>query len=483
LANPLKERRAGLLLHPTSLPDSQSGGCLGKKAFRFIDFLRECGFTLWQTLPLGPTHDGRSPYQCMSVHAGNIDLICTQDLVERGWLQHDQKLSDNALVQARQGFERRSREGERGAFAAFREQHASWLDDYALFQAVRHVQGETSWPEWDAPLRDRDSAALQAFHNAHANACEQVCFEQFVFFSQWGALRDYAHQNGIALFGDIPIFVAHDSADVWANRELFSLDASGRPEVVAGVPPDYFSATGQRWGNPLYRWDRIMADDFRWWLQRLHTQLEMFDILRLDHFRGFEKYWEIPASADTAIHGRWVAAPGEALFTRLQETYGQLPLVAEDLGIITPEVEALRIRFELPGMKILQFAFGGGADNPYLPHNHVQQSVVYTGTHDNDTSLGWYLQSDEAQRQMVDAYLGNSSDPMPWPLIRATLASVARLAILPMQDILELGSEHRMNIPGTTVNNWVWQFDWRQVPADLARRMRHLIYLYGRDCN
>jgi 4-alpha-glucanotransferase len=480
LTNPLSERRAGLLLHPTSLPDSQCGGCLGRKSFYFIDFLRDCGFSVWQTLPLGPPHDGRSPYQCMSVHAGNADLICIEELVERGWLDPIQKSSNTALEQARKGFEDRAQDGERGAFAAFRLQHAAWLDDFSLFQAIRQAQGETSWLGWPAPLRDREPSALQAFRDAHAGACEQVCFEQFIFYSQWHAVREYAHQNGIALFGDLPIFVAHDSADVWANRDLFSLDAIGRPEVVAGVPPDYFSATGQRWGNPLYRWDRIMADDFRWWLERLGSQLAMFDILRLDHFRGFEKYWEIPASADTAIHGRWVAAPGEALFTRLQEAHGSLPLVAEDLGIITPEVEALRDRFALPGMKILQFAFSGGPANPYLPHNHVRQSVVYTGTHDNDTTLGWYQQCEDEQRQAVVEYLGNPTEPMPWPLIRTALASVARLAILPMQDILELGSEHRMNIPGTTVNNWNWQFDWQQVAGDLTGRLRHLIDLYGR---
>jgi 4-alpha-glucanotransferase len=274
--------------------------------------------------------------------------------------------------------------------------------------------------------------------------------------------------------------VSHDSADIWSHRELFALDASGRPEVVAGVPPDYFSATGQRWGNPLYRWDRIAADDFRWWLERLKSQLGLFDILRLDHFRGFEKYWEIPASADTAIHGRWVDAPGEALFERLREVYGELPLVAEDLGIITPEVDALRIRFKLPGMKILQFAFGGGADNPYLPHNHLPCSVVYTGTHDNDTTLGWYRQCDDAQHRAVSDYLGNPSEPMPWPLIRAALASVARLAVLPMQDILELGGEHRMNMPGTTGRNWTWQFTWEQVPEELPGRLHRLIGIYGR---
>jgi 4-alpha-glucanotransferase len=480
LANPLNERRAGLLLHPTSLPDSRSGGCLGRKALRFVDFLKQCGFGVWQTLPLGPTHDDGSPYQCMSVHAGHSGLICTDELIVRGWLEPGQRESADALTQARAGFEREAHEGDRAAFAVFREQHSSWLDDYALFRAIRQVLGEVSWLEWPAPLRDRDPGALQAFRNEHAGEYEQVCFEQFVFFSQWGQVRDYAHRNGIVLFGDIPIFVAHDSADIWSHRELFALDASGRPEVVAGVPPDYFSATGQRWGNPLYRWDRIAADDFRWWLERLKSQLGLFDILRLDHFRGFEKYWEIPASADTAIHGRWVEAPGEALFERLREVYGELPLVAEDLGIITPEVEALRTRFKLPGMKILQFAFGGGADNPYLPHNHEPCAVVYTGTHDNDTTPGWYRECDNAQRRAVDEYLGNPSEPMPWPLIRAALASVARLAVLPMQDILELGSEHRMNMPGTTGNNWTWQFDWAQVPEALPVHLHRLIEIYGR---
>ena len=483
MANPLNDRRAGLLLHPTSLPDSRAGGCLGHKALRFIDFLKQCGFSVWQTLPLGPTHDDGSPYQCMSVHAGHAGMISTDDLIARGWLEPGQRLSDTALTQARLGFERHAHEGDRAAFAGFREHHSAWLDDYALFRAIRQVQGGASWLDWPVPLRDRDAGALHAFRSEHADAYEQVCFEQFVFFSQWNAVRDYAHQSDIALFGDIPIFVSHDSADIWCHRDLFSLSASGRPEVVAGVPPDYFSSTGQRWGNPLYRWDRIMSDDFKWWLERIESQLGLFDILRLDHFRGFEKYWEIPASADTAIHGRWVAAPGEALFERLQQVYGQLPLIAEDLGIITPEVEALRDRFELPGMKILQFAFGGGTDNPYLPHNHVRRSVVYTGTHDNDTTLGWYRQCDEAQRRTVNEYLGNSTEPMPWPLIRAAFASVARLAVIPMQDILELGSEHRMNMPGTIGHNWAWHFEWEQVTEGLDDRLRQLIQLYGRSRN
>jgi 4-alpha-glucanotransferase len=301
-----------------------------------------------------------------------------------------------------------------------------------------------------------------------------------VFFLQWQAVRDHAHRQGIALFGDMPIYVAADSADIWAGRELFSTDAEGKLDFVAGVPPDYFSANGQRWGNPLYRWDRIQADDFRWWLDRFRTQLLLFDIIRLDHFRGFEKYWEVPSSEATAINGRWVEAPGDALFGRMRETFGDLPLVAEDLGTITTEVDALRRRFDLPGMKILQFAFDDGPDNPYLPHNHVPQSVVYTGTHDNNTTLGWYQERDEHARHKVNEYLGNPSEDMPWPLIRMALASVARLAILPMQDILALGNGHRMNLPGTTENNWNWKFDWSQVASDLAARLQRMIHLYGR---
>lgn len=478
--NPLTDRRAGLLLHPTSLPAATGQGDPGSGAFRFIDFLSECGFSVWQTLPLGPTHADHSPYQCLSVHAGNVDLISLDDLVSRGWLEANDGGVPECLVQAGKRFKAAAGEDDRRAFSDFRDQHAAWLDDYALYQAIRHAQGETAWLQWPPALRNRHKSALSRFRKTHAGEIEQACFEQFVFFMQWRAVRDYAHNRGIALFGDIPIFVAHDSADVWANRSLFSLDRAGQMNVVAGVPPDYFSASGQRWGNPLYRWDKIQADDFSWWVERLRTQLALFDIIRLDHFRGFEKYWEIPATEETAINGRWVEAPGAALFEKLRDVFGDLPLVAEDLGTITPEVDALRHRFGLPGMKILQFAFDGGSDNPYLPHNHEPHSVVYTGTHDNDTTRGWYESRDENGKWAVNEYLGNPAEAMPWPLIRAALASVARLAILPLQDILALGSGHRMNMPGTAGDNWSWKFDWAEVPPDLAGRMRHLIQLYGR---
>lgn len=478
--NLLKDRRAGVLLHPTSLPNAGAPGGLGAEAFHFIDFVKKCGFRVWQTLPLGPTHSDHSPYQCMSVHAGNTDLISPVDLVSRGWLDATAAAGTDRLVQARHGFEDRAEAHEKQDLTDFKQQHAAWLDDYALYQTIRQAQDGRSWFDWPKPLRDRHHAELSRIRRSHADAIEQVCFEQYVFFLQWQAIRDYAHQQGIALFGDLPIYVAADSADIWAGRELFSTDPAGKLDIVAGVPPDYFSASGQRWGNPLYRWDRIQADGFRWWLDRFRTQLLLFDIIRLDHFRGFEKYWEVPSQEETAINGRWVEAPGDALFSRLRETFGDLPLVAEDLGTITPEVDAMRRRFDLPGMKILQFAFDDGPENPYLPHNHVAVSVVYTGTHDNDTTLGWYLGRDEHGRRAVNEYLGNPSEDMPWPLVRAALASVARLAILPMQDILGLGCGHRMNLPGTTKNNWNWQFDWSQVAPDLAPRLQQMIHIYGR---
>jgi 4-alpha-glucanotransferase len=307
-----------------------------------------------------------------------------------------------------------------------------------------------------------------------------VRFEQFVFFRQWHELRRAAQTRGVQLFGDLPIFVAHDSADVWAQRGYFDLDAAGQPSVVAGVPPDYFSPTGQRWGNPLYNWARMQADGFRWWIERLRTQLDLFDLVRIDHFRGFEAYWQIPADEATAINGCWVAAPGEALFQALVNELGTLPVVAEDLGMITPAVHRLREQFGFPGMRILQFAFDGGADNPYLPHNHEVNSVVYTGTHDNDTTLAWFEGLSVEQQCSVLDYLGHPGESMPWPLIRAAFASVARFAILPMQDVLQAGSGHRMNIPGSNTDNWQWRFEWDDVPAGLAGRLRHLLRIYGR---
>jgi len=472
-----------VLLHPTSLPGSRAQGDLGRDARRFVDFLQQAQFTVWQMLPLGPTHSDRSPYQCLSVHAGDEELISLDDLAARGWLEAsscDRNRFHGCLAVARERFDKLAGAQQQAEYRAFKAENSYWLPDYSLYQAIRKMLGNASWYDWPIPLRDREPAALAEFRKAQADLIEQVCFEQYLFFLQWFELLDYAHERGICLFGDMPIYVAYDSADVWANRELFTLDPHGALELVAGVPPDYFSATGQRWGNPLYRWDRIRETDYRWWLDRMRTQLKLFDIIRLDHFRGFEKYWEIPASCSTAIEGRWVEGPGRGLFDRLLQEFGELPLVAEDLGIITPEVDALRQHYGFPGMKILQFAFDGGENNPYLPQHHELLSVVYTGTHDNDTTLGWYENLDEHTRYIVSEYLQQPMDNIPWPIIHAALASVAGLAIIPMQDLLCLGSEHRMNTPGSSSGNWHWRFDWKQVTPELAGQLHDLVARYGR---
>jgi 4-alpha-glucanotransferase len=481
-------RRAGVLLHPTSLPGSLGNGDLGPDAYRFVDLLVDCRISLWQTLPLGPTHDDLSPYQCLSVHAGDFRLISLQLLVEQGWLDDaDLDPSQDAdrqrrlrLAAAHQGFQQQASAEEREAFARFACEHAGWLEDFALYQALRGAHRGKAWYQWPRAICDRQPAALSRERTRLAQQIEQVRFEQFLFYLQWKQLRRYANERGVLLFGDIPIFVAHDSADVWAQREWFSVDAHGQSQVVAGVPPDYFSATGQRWGNPHYHWDALQQDGYRWWVQRIRSQMEMFDLVRIDHFRGFEAYWEIDARAETAVDGRWVKGPGDSFFQALTAELGELPLVAEDLGVITPEVTALRERFGLPGMKILQFAFNGSPENPYLPHNHETLSVVYTGTHDNNTTLGWYQELTDDQRWPVHHYLGADSEPMPWLLIRAALASVARLAVIPMQDLLGLDGSHRMNVPGVADGNWRWRFAWDQVHEEHRARLRDWVHLYGR---
>jgi 4-alpha-glucanotransferase len=481
----LDRRRAGVLLHPTSLPGDGDNGSLGAEARHFVDFLADSGFSVWQTLPLGPTHADRSPYQCLSVHAGNPRLIDFASLEEDGWLPRGAAAlavtgddRRRLLMQALDGYRA---QGNSGDFDGFRTAQASWLEDYALYSALRRESGNRTWSQWPAALRDRETHALREARVRLAGEIALVCFEQFLFFRQWRQLREYAHARGVRLFGDLPIFVAQDSADVWAQRRYFDLDDTGEARAVAGVPPDYFSANGQRWGNPLYDWQRLQADDFRFWVERLHTQLALFDLVRIDHFRGFQAYWSIPAAESTAVNGHWVEAPGKALFAALKREFGTLPVVAEDLGLITPEVTALRDRFGLPGMCVLQFAFDGGPDNPYLPHNHVANSVVYTGTHDNDTTLAWYEQLSGTQQQAVLDYLGHPAEAMPAPLLRAALASVARLAMVPMQDVLELGPGHRMNLPGTTESNWRWRFDWSQLKPGVTERLHQLIRLYGRE--
>lgn len=484
--SPLQERSAGILLQPTSLPGRWENGDLGPEAFRFVDFLVESGQRVWQILPIGPTHSDRSPYQALSVHAGNPDLISVEKLVEWGWIEKtavtggDRATKQRLIRQAREGFRRSGDKAAQADFRRFCEENADWLGDYALFRVIKTLQDDEGWTQWPAALRDREEAAMRKIEAEQAEELEQIRFEQYVFFRQWHALKAYANQNRIGIFGDMPIFVAHDSADVWSQRECFLLDEQGHPTVVAGVPPDYFSETGQRWGNPHYDWEWMESNGFRWWLQRMESQLALFDLVRIDHFRGFQAYWEVPAHEKTAMNGRWVTAPGDQLFAALRERFDPLPVVAEDLGTITPEVLALRDKYALPGMKILQFAFDSGPDNPYLPHNQEINSVVYTGTHDNDTTIGWFETVPEAIRSRVLDYLGHPKETMPWPLVRAAYASVAELAVIPMQDALALGSEHRMNTPGTTAGNWQWRFTWDMVPEALPKKLHHLSELYGR---
>lgn len=485
--HPLKQRRAGVLLHPTSLPGPQGQGDLGASARRFVDWLVSAGLGMWQVLPLGPTHGTQgSPYQTLSLHAGNPLLISLEALVTEGWLvavpQDTQTEASQMaqLAQAWAGFQHQASASDRVALQQFQTQQAHWLEDYALFASLKQAQGGKPWWEWPVEWRRRAPGALARARQDYAAELALQVFVQFVFFRQWAALKAYAQAQGVLLFGDLPIFPAHDSAEVWACQPCFLLNQDGQPEYVAGVPPDYFSAEGQRWGNPVYRWEYIEDQEFAFWVDRLRTQLEFYDLVRLDHFRGFEAAWHIPATATTGVEGQWFAGPGERLFNRLADEFGSLPLVAEDLGYITEPVRRLRRQFGFPGMKILQFAFDGRADNAYLPHQHSRNCVVYTGTHDNDTTLGWFRQLDWNQRQQVMEYLGQPSEPMPWPLIRAAFASRAFLAIVPMQDLLALDSRHRMNQPGTTEGNWGWRFEWSQVAADLAGRVRRLAQLYRR---
>jgi 4-alpha-glucanotransferase len=485
----IKDRHAGVLLHPTSLPGNQLPGCerngdIGPQAYHFLDFLQSCGISIWQMLPLGPTHDGGSPYMSLSVLAGNSDLISLQLLLDWGWLQKKDLNPKDKLTSLRTAgklFAQRDNAPEQREYSEFLTRHENWLPDFALFQAIHDHQQGRSWLDWPAALRDKEPQAVAEAKTQLQSDIDQIYFEQFVFFKQWAALKSYANQRGILIFGDMPIFVATDSAEVWAHREYFDLGPDGKPKTVAGVPPDYFSATGQLWGNPHYNWQRMRKDDFLWWRNRISGTLELFDLIRIDHFRGFEAYWQIDADAKTAIHGKWVKAPGEALFKTLSKTFGELPFVAEDLGTITPEVNALREKFGWPGMKILQFAFDGDVSNPYLPHNHVPNSVVYTGTHDNDTTLGWFESLSNHDRDGIYEYLGRVQEPMPWALIRCALASTANLAVIPMQDILSLGEGQRMNTPGQRDGNWSWRFEWSDVHSEVAGRLRHLVSMYGRE--
>jgi 4-alpha-glucanotransferase len=448
----LARRRAGVLLHPTALPGAR--GAFGAAARRFIDWLADAGFSVWQMLPLGPVGPSASPYWTTSDHAINPQLI-------------DQ---DEAPDPAAASVE----------FAGFCAQQAAWLDDYALFRALGDTHASAPWWEWPAALRDRDAGALQTARGLLAPAMRRVQVEQWQAASQWATLRQHAHARGISIFGDLPIYVAPNSVAVWAERRQFQLNSAGLPSLRAGVPPDYYCEDGQLWGNPLYDWRQAERDGFAFWRARVGLLLQRFDWLRIDHFRGLESYWAVPEDAPTARTGQWLPAPGAALLKTLRQEHQELPLVAEDLGVITPAVEALRRAFALPGMRVLQFGFDGDPANPHLPHNFDPDSIAYTGTHDNDTGLGWYRQLDAATRERVDFVLRSDRVPMPEALLRAVLFSTARLAIAPLQDLLGYGTEARFNTPGTGSGNWGWRMDESALDAQLTNWLRALNTASGR---
>ncbi len=481
----MRRRCAGILVHPTSLPGPWRTGTLGSDALRFMDLLVEAGIEVWQLLPVGPVNSSRSPYQSLSAFAGDTALVPPESLLALELITVAEIESARATCSAAMlwpiAVDRLLADADaRTRIEAFREREQSWLDDFALFGALREQHGGAPWYAWPQPLRRREQGALALAGETLAPRVRAIVAEQFLFDQAWRQLRHEAHARGIRLFGDLPIYVAHDSADVWSAQELFQLDPDGGLALEAGVPPDFFSSAGQAWGTPVYRWERMAADDFSWWRTRLARQARLFDWLRIDHFRGLEAYWSIRAGEPPAT-GEWRPGPGAALLRALEHG-GHLPLlVAEDLGVITPEVEALRDGFRLPGMRVLQFAFDGDPANPHLPHNHRRNTIVYTGTHDNDTSLGWWLSLDDGTRRQVAAYLGHPPQAMPWPLVRCALASVAYCAVIPWQDLLGLGSAARMNRPGTVAGNWCWRFSWDEVPEGLAARLRSLLRLYGRE--
>lgn len=504
-----RARASGVLLHPTSLPGPEGIGTLGPETGRFLDFLAASGQSIWQMLPVGPTGYGDSPYQCFSAFAGNPLLISTELLVRDNLLQQedlaDQPAAEVSLVDFRavipwkqtklhrafDSFQRGSRPSQLRAFDEFRRDE-SWLHEYALFMTLKQLHDNSSWLDWDAGLRLRDPAEIERVCRDNERTIEFHEFVQFLFNRQWSDLHETARSRGVSLIGDMPIFVSLDSADVWANRDSFQLDPTGRPTVVSGVPPDYYSETGQLWGNPIYDWDRHQQDNYAWWASVFRSRFALFDMVRVDHFRGFAAYWAVPFGNRTAEHGEWVPGPGATLFQSLERQLGTLPIIAEDLGVITPDVVALKERFRFPGMKILQFGFDARERNNHLPHTYTQNSVVYTGSHDNNTTRGWFDSASEADRAHALSYLSgddtaahdrrDSDDGrlVNWEFIRAALMSVSRYAVIPMQDLLGLGSEARMNTPGTLGGNWAWRMGPEYDDPELAERFNALTRLYSR---
>lgn len=491
-------RCSGILLHPASLHGPYGIGDLGAGAYRFVDWLAAQGQAVWQVLPLGPTSYGDSPYQTLSAFAGNSNLISLDrlvddglltsadladtppfpsDRVDYGWIApyHNRKLAT-----AWRNYSSRQDPSQRHDFERFVGENQFWLEDYALFAALKQQHKLRPWVEWPANLRRREPSALANAGTTLAEQIDSERFRQWLFYRQWTALKSYANALGLRLFGDLPIFVAHDSADVWARQGEYYLDATGKPTVVAGVPPDYFSPTGQRWGNPLYRWDVMLATGYPWWLQRIRALLNLVNCIRIDHFRGFEAYWEIPADEATAVRGRWVAGPGAAFFEAIRAALGELPIMAEDLGVITPGVEKLRDDYGFPGMKVLQFAWSDPA-NPFLPHNHPANCIVYTGTHDNNTTRGWWENEvDSRMRAFVNDYLGHDAQDIGWDMARLGMRSAGRVFIMPMQDVLGLGAAARLNTPGKSAGNWTWRMPQDALERPAKETLLHITRLYQR---
>lgn len=493
-----KKRKSGVLLHITSLPGPYGIGTMGKEAMEFVDFLADAGQKIWQILPLGPTGYGDSPYQSFSTFAGNPLLINLELLTEKGWL-HPADLQDapgsdkfvdfgpviqfkfKVMEQAYRGFQESANRNEKLQFSQFCEEKKHWLTDYALFMALKAAHGGKPWYQWDAPYKMRQPEAIKQFGSGNSASVDYWKFLQYVFFTQWESLKNYTNAKGIEIVGDIPIFIAHDSADAWSCPEVFQFDSQRNPTHVAGVPPDYFSETGQLWGNPLFNWDYLKQTNYAWWVERVRGNLSLYDIIRIDHFRGFAAYWSVPYGETTAINGKWVEAPGKEVFETIRKTLGEVPIIAEDLGVITPDVEALREGFGFPGMKVLQFAFNPMKDNEYLPHNYQNNNFVcYTGTHDNNTSLGWYNDLDEETRAGLISYLPGGGENTVWKIIRLAWASTACMAIAPMQDILELGGKARMNTPGVAAGNWQWRFRESEYDSEIVNRLKRLTELYDR---
>jgi 4-alpha-glucanotransferase len=503
-------RASGILLHPTSLPGEFGIGDLGPRAFEFVDLLAAAKQTYWQILPLGPTGYGDSPYQCFSAFAGNTLLISPETLVEDELLdpniiKHkpdfpDQKVDfggvsewkNSILPEAYRAFHQTTSVDLRGRFEKFNQENSWWLEDYALYRAIKAGQGQRPWYEWRDGLKLREREELGGEAERLYDKVQAEKFYQFIFFEQWKELKAYANQKGIKIVGDIPIFVALDSSDVWCNQNKFKLNADGSPKVIAGVPPDYFSKTGQLWGNPIYDWDAMRADGFSWWIARMAATLRTVDVVRVDHFRGFAASWEVPGTDETAENGRWVDVPGMELFHALKQTFGELPVIAEDLGVITPDVEELRDGFGFPGMRILQFAFGGDAKNHDLPHNYNTNCVAYTGTHDNDTTVGWWFSQAGAgstrdaeeicrEHEYCLKYMCTDGSKIHWDFIRTVWASVAHTAIAPLQDVLGIGTEGRMNLPASTAGNWFWRYTDGSITEQMIDQLRELTETYGRD--